>query len=67
MEVYMSRRTSLDLNYKTLEALQIDGKEVINKLSYYSFEYDIVSFAKMFMSTLNLDLIDKDSLSKYFG
>lgn len=55
------------LNYKTLEALQIDGKDVINKLSYYSFEYDIVSFAKMFMSTLNLDLIEKDSLSKYFG
>jgi len=61
------QKARFGLDYKTLEALSIKDKEVINKLAYNSFQVDLDAFGDYYSNILNIPKIEESTYSKYYN
>ncbi|HBD05941.1 MAG TPA: hypothetical protein DCY93_00830 [Firmicutes bacterium] len=61
------QKARFGLDYKTLEALSIKDKEVINKLAYNSFPVDLDAFGDYYSHILNITKIEESTYSKYYN
>lgn len=61
------QKARFGLDYKTLEALSIKDKEVINKLAYNSFPIDLDAFGSYYTKILQIPKIEASTYSKYYN